>query len=123
MLSINIDEANLEKKKNQLINDISELNNKYIIQCYNKTISNVPEEPRYISSMKPTGFINGQYESICYANSSFQVLSFNIFLRQVIMNIDHEKIIEHIDNSKDDYEFYIQKIMILQVIQQIFVKC
>ena len=30
---------------------------------------------------------------------------------------------EHIDNSKDDYEFYIQKIMILQVIQQIFVKC
>ena len=36
------------------------------------------------------------------------------------MNIDCEKIIEHMDNSEDDYRGYIQKIMILQVIQQIF---
>ena len=36
------------------------------------------------------------------------------------MNIDCEKITEHMDNSEYDYRGYIQKIMILQVIQQIF---
>ena len=70
--------------------------------------------------MTPTGFINGQYESICYVNSSFQFLSFNIFSRQLIVNIDCEKVIGNLDNSEDDYRDYIQKIMILQVIQQIF---
>ena len=38
------------------------------------------------------------------------------------MNIDCDKIIENMDNSEDDYRIYIQKIMILQVIQHIFVK-
>ena len=42
-------------------------------------IFNIPEEPRYISSMRPTVFINGQYESGCYVNSSLQVF-FCIFL-------------------------------------------
>ena len=36
------------------------------------------------------------------------------------MNIYCEKIIEHMDNSKDDYKGYITKFMILQVIQHIF---
>ena len=35
MLSIYIDEAYLEKKTNQFINNISNFNNKHIIQCYN----------------------------------------------------------------------------------------
>ena len=35
------------------------------------------------------------------------------------MNIDCDKIIEDLDNSEDDYRSYTQKIMILQVIQQI----
>ena len=74
MLSIDIDEADLEKKTNQFINYIRNFNNKNISQCYNKTISNIPEEPRCISSMTPTGFINGQDESRCYVNSSFQVI-------------------------------------------------
>ena len=43
MLSIDIDEADLEKKRNQFINDISDFNNEHIIQCYNETISNIPE--------------------------------------------------------------------------------
>ena len=60
MLSIDIDEADLEKKRNQFINDISDFNNKHIIQCKKKTIFNKLEEPRYISSMTPTGFINGR---------------------------------------------------------------
>ena len=37
-----------------------------------------------------------------------------------MMNIDCEKIIEHMDNSEDDHRDYIQKIIILQFIQQIF---
>ena len=45
---------------------------------------------------------------------------FNILFRQLIMNIDCDKIIENMDNIEDDYRGYIQKIMILQVIQQIF---
>ena len=62
ILSIDIDEADLEKKTNKFINGISDFNNKHIIQCYNKTISNIPEEPRFISSMTPPVFINGKYE-------------------------------------------------------------
>ena len=73
--------------------------------------------------MSPNGFINGKYESICYVNSSFQVIYFNIFLRQLITIIDFENIIEHTDNREDDYRGYKQNIMILQVIQQVFVKC
>ena len=79
MLSIYIDEADLENKTNKFINDISEFNNKHIIQCNNKTISNIPEEPHYISYMTPTEFINGQYESICCVKLSFQVL-FKIYV-------------------------------------------
>ena len=70
--------------------------------------------------MTPTVFINGKYKSRFYVNSSFQVLFFNIFFRQLIMNIYCEKFIEHINNSEDDYSGYVQKIMILQIIQQIF---
>ena len=35
------------------------------------------------------------------------------------MNIDGEKVIEHMNNIEDDYIGYIQKIMIPQVMQQI----
>ena len=44
ILSIDSDEVYLEKKTNQFINDIIEFNNKHIIQCFNKTISIIPEE-------------------------------------------------------------------------------
>ena len=71
LLSIVIDEADLEKKTNKFINYISNYNNKHIIQCYNKTRSNIPKEPHYILSMTPTGFINGKDESICYFHMSF----------------------------------------------------
>ena len=80
MLSIDIDESYIEKKTNQFINDINNFNNKHIIQCYIETISNLPKEPRYISSMTPTGFINVQDESRCYVNYSFQVFYIYIFL-------------------------------------------
>ena len=46
MISLVIDEADPENKTNWLINDIRDFNNKHIIQCYNKTISNIPEELR-----------------------------------------------------------------------------
>ena len=46
MLSIDIEEAYLENKINKFINDISKFNNKHIIKCFNKTIFNIPEEPR-----------------------------------------------------------------------------
>ena len=68
--SINIHESGIKKRTNQLINDISSFNNEHIIQCYNVNQYNIPEEPCYISSMTPTGFINVQYESRCYANLS-----------------------------------------------------
>ena len=75
LLSIVIDEADLEKRTNKFINDTSKFNNKHIIHCYSETKSNIPEEQRYISSMKPSGFINDKDESRCYFNSSFQVFS------------------------------------------------
>ena len=48
ILSIDNDEAYLGETKNQFINDISDFNNKHIIKCNNKPISNINEEPRYI---------------------------------------------------------------------------
>ena len=39
MLYIDIDEADIENKTNKFISDISNFNNKHIIQCYNETIS------------------------------------------------------------------------------------
>ena len=120
MLYIYIDEVDSENKRNQFINDIINSNNKHIIQCYNKTISNIPEEQRYISSMTPTGFINGKDESRCYVKSPFQVIFFKNLFGLLIMNTDCEKVIEHMENREDYYKGYIQKIMILQVIQHIF---
>ena len=85
-------EVCLEKKKNYFINDISDFNNKNIIKCNSKPISNIPEGPHYVSSMTPIGFMNGQDESRWYVNSSFQVIFLNIFFRTLIMDIDCEKI-------------------------------
>ena len=45
---------------------------------------------------------------------------FNKLFRTLIMNIDCDRMLTNIDNSTDDYNGHIQKIMILQVIQQIF---
>ena len=45
---------------------------------------------------------------------------FNISFRRLIMHIDCEKNIEHMDNIEDGYIYYIQKIMIPQVIQHIY---
>ena len=123
ILPIDNGEADLWKKKIQIINDISDFNTKHIIQCNKKPISNIPEYTRYISSMTPIGFRNGQDEYRCYVNSSFQVLFFNILLRTLIMNIDCEIFLANMDNSIDDYRDSLQKTMILQFIQQIFVKC
>ena len=92
ILSIEIDAADIEKKTNQFINDIRYFDNKHIVKCYNKPTCNIPEEPRYIPSMKPTGFMNSQDQLRCYVNLSFQLIFFNIFFRQVIMNIDCEKL-------------------------------
>ena len=74
ILSIDMNEEDIENKTNQFISDISDFNNKHIIQCNNKPISNITEELHYILSMTPTGFINGKDESIFYVNFSFQVL-------------------------------------------------
>ena len=60
MLSIVIDEADLEKRPNQLINDIINFNKEHVTNYHRKGKANIPEEPRYISSRTPTGFINGQ---------------------------------------------------------------
>ena len=51
ILSIENNEADLGKKTNQFINDKIAFNNKHIIKCNIQTISNIPEEPCFISSM------------------------------------------------------------------------
>ena len=46
---------------------------------------------------------------------------FSIYIfRTLIMNIDCDRMLKNLDNSIDDYNGHIQKIIILQVIQQIF---
>ena len=50
----------------------------------------------------------------------FKLFYLIYIFRQLIMNIDCEKIIENLDNSENNYRGYIQKIIILQVIQHIF---
>ena len=46
-----------------------------------------------------------------------------IYFRTLIMNIDCDRMLTNLDKSIDYYNGHIQKIMILQVIQQIFLKC
>ena len=88
---------------------------------YSYTISLYPayQEEQYITRMTPTGFINVQYESICGANSSFQVHFFNIYFRQLIFNIDCAKNIEEIYDSEDGFSSNFHKVVIIQVIQNI----
>ena len=81
---------------------------------------NIPEEPRYILWMTPTGFINGQDESRCYVNFSFQVLFFDILFRQLIMNFDCEKMLNNLDDSEDDFRSCFQKIVIMKIFNQFF---
>ena len=72
--------------------------------------------------MTPTGLTNGQDESRCYVNSSFQFHFFNIFFTKLVMNIECNKIIEHLDNCEYEFISDFRKFLILQVIQQTFVK-
>ena len=88
LLSIIFDEEDLKNITKQWINDMSIFNNEHIIQRYNILQSNIPEEPRHISCMTPTRFVNSQNESRRYVNSSFQVFFFSIFFRQLVINID-----------------------------------
>ena len=62
LLSIIFDEAYLTNRTNQWFYHIQNFNKEHIIQPYNVTKSNIPEEEWYISYMTPTGFINGQDE-------------------------------------------------------------
>ena len=112
--------ADLGKNMDQFINDKSDFNNTHSINSNIQPVSNIPEEERFISSMTPIGYRNGQDESRCYVNFSFQVLLFNIFFRTLIMNIGYERVLTNMNNSTYGYNGYVQKIMILQVIQQIF---
>ena len=74
ILSIENNKADLGGGTNQFINDKSDLNNTHIMKSNIQNISNIPEEERFVSSMTSIGFRNGEYESRCYINSSFQVL-------------------------------------------------
>ena len=47
-------------------------------------------------------------------------MSIGMMLDGIIMNIDCERMLTNLEVSIDDYNGHIQKIMILQVIQQIF---
>ena len=95
-------------------------NTTHIIKSDIQQITDIPEKARFISSMTPTGFRNDQDESRCYVNSTFRVHFFNILFRTLIMNIDCDMMLRNLDNSLDDYNSHIQKIMILQVIQKMF---
>ena len=107
ILSIENDKADLGKKMDQFINNKSHFNNTHIIKSIIQPVSNIREEERLISSMTPIVFKNGQDESRCYVNLSFQVLFFNIFFRTLIMNIDCDIMLTNIDNSTDDYNGHI----------------
>ena len=74
ILYIENDKADLGKNMDQFINDKSNFNNTHIIKSNIQPVSNIPEEECFISSMTLIGFRNGQDESRCYVNLSFQVL-------------------------------------------------
>ena len=71
-------ESYIKNITNHWINAIKNFNNEHIIQRYNVTQYNIPEEERYISYIPPTVFINGQDESTWYVNLLFQFYLFSI---------------------------------------------
>ena len=79
ILYIENDKADLGKNMDQFINDKSDFDNTHFIKSNIQPVSNIREEERFISSMTPIEFRNGQDESRCYVNSSFQVL-FSIYI-------------------------------------------
>ena len=60
ILYIENDKAYIGEKMDQFINDKSDFNNTHIIKSNIQPVSNIPEEERFISSMTPIGFRNGQ---------------------------------------------------------------
>ena len=68
------------EKVDEFINNKIDFNTTHIIKSDIQQLTNVPEEARFILSMRPTGFRNDQDESRCYGNSTFQVLFFNIYI-------------------------------------------
>ena len=122
ILYIYNDKADLGKNMDQFIYDKNYFNNTHIIKSNIQPVSNIPKEERFISSMTPIGFRNGQDESRCYVNSSFQVLFINNFFGTLIMNTNCKTVLTNMDNITNDYNDNLKKIMILQVIQQIIFK-
>ena len=105
---------------NQLVNDISNFNNEHISKFYSLTQSiylknHITYHPwhQLDSSMVKT---NQNFMS----TRRFKLFSSIYIFRQLIMNIYYENMIERIGNSEDDYRGYIQRIIIMQVIQLIF---
>ena len=80
ILSIDNYEADVEKKRNQFINDINDFNNKNIIQYNNKPISNIPVDRNYIFSLiwrcyGPKRDILDYWGTILYCFLSYYILS------------------------------------------------
>ena len=69
ILYIENDKAYIGINMDQFINNKSDFNNTHIIKSNIQPVSNIPEEERFISSITPIGFKNGQDESRCYVNS------------------------------------------------------
>ena len=119
ILHIENTKADIEKKVDELINDKIDFNNTHIIKYNILPVSNIPEEERFTSSMTTIVFRNDQDESICYVNSTFQVLFFNIYFRTLIMNIYCDRMLTNIDNSIDDYNGHIKKVIIIYTVVNI----
>ena len=83
ILYIYNDKVDLGENMDQFVNDKSDFNNTHIINSNIQPVSNIPEEEHFIWSMTPIGFRNGQDDSRCYVNSSFQVLFFNIYILSI----------------------------------------
>ena len=64
------DKSDLGKNMDQFINDKSDFNNTHVIKSNIQPVSNILEEERFISSMAPIGFKNGQDKSRCDVDSS-----------------------------------------------------
>ena len=60
ILYIENDKAYLGGKMDQFINDKSNFTNAHIIKSNIQSVSNILEDERFISSMTPTAFRNGQ---------------------------------------------------------------
>ena len=111
--------GDVNKKVDHLLYSFEKFHNKYIIMPQQSLNSSFLEERLFVTVRSRPGFIKRESETICYLNSTFQLLHLNVLFRQFILNIDCYNMM----NGQRKIQHFVhnyQKIIIMVELQKSF---